>query len=466
MSLNTFAYSGQIRRFLIQFIRVMSHFQVEIGPDRTGNTSLQQVPVIYGDPSRQGATILQGNTENALPPVPCMACYIAAFDYDRGRVQEPYHVSKLNIRQRDYNSTTDEWGHAHGDSFTVERLMPVPYKLTLKVDIWTSNTTQKLQIIEQMTPIFNPALEIQSTDNYIDWTSLSAIYLMSTVWTSRQVPAGAGGTIDIATLTFELPIWISLPAKVKQLGVIQKIIASVWDDSGNLSEDIINMPGQTLLAQRVITPMNYGLIYFGSTLKLFRPNNLVSETLDTVTISNEEVYSWKTLVDLYGKTLQNGITQIRLEQPNGSTVVGTVAYHPTDITQLLFTPINDTIPANTLQPVNAIIDPFNVPVDASYLGAAVGTRYMILNDIGSVDNIDAALAWHGSDGSDLVAKANDIIEFDGVRWFVSFAASSQPDVKYLTNIKSGLQFKWIPETKTWNKSVEGTYSPGEWTLVL
>jgi hypothetical protein len=91
---------------------------------------------------------------------------------------------------------------------------------------------------------------------------------------------------------------------------------------------------------------------------------------------------------------------------------------------------------------------------------------LILNDIGSMGNIDAAQAWHGSDGSDLVAKENDIIEFDGVKWFVAFTAAAEPDVKYTTNLKSGLQFKWMPDSQSWSKSVEGQYKEGDWTLVL
>ena len=85
-----------------------------------------------------------------------------------------------------------------------------------------------MQIIEQIAILFNPSLEIQSTDNYIDWTSLSLIQLTDVTWSSRTVPLGAEEPIDVATLTFEIPIWISPPAKIKRLGVIQKIINSIF----------------------------------------------------------------------------------------------------------------------------------------------------------------------------------------------------------------------------------------------
>jgi hypothetical protein len=133
---------------------------------------------------------------------------------------------------------------------------------------------------------------------------------------------------------------------------------------------------------------------------------------------------------------------------------------------LIFAPIADTIPANTLDPVNAIIDPFNVAVDATFLNASIGDRYLILHDIGDSGNLDPAKAWRGTDGSNLIAKANDIIEYDGIRWFVSFAASGNDTIKYFTNIKSGIQFKWVPDIKEWRRSIEGTYAPGAWSIIL
>jgi hypothetical protein len=260
------------------------------------------------------------------------------------------------------------------------------------------------------------------------------------------------------------------------MGVIEKIIASIYDAQGNLTEDILDYPAADLLAQRVITPMNYGVIYYSNMLQLYREDDLVIDTIDGTTAQVKDVYSWKTLVDLYGSYLKPGISEVRLEQPNGSTVVGTVAYHPSDATLLLFTPYTDTIPSNTLLAVNAIIDPFTMKVDGTNriidpvtnLPVTAGTRYLILNDIGSTGNDpgNEPIAWPNSTTTGLEAKANDIIEFDGTNWFVSFNAAAETTVKYCTNIKSGLQFKWLPETQEWNKSIEGKYTNGDWTIIL
>lgn len=462
----SFYYDGQIKRFLQQFIRIMSHFSVEFGQDRDGITALQQVPVYYGDSSRQVAQILQGNSENAMQATPAMAVYITGFQYDQKRTQEPFFVSKMNLRERSYDSNSDTWGQGQGDAYTIERMMPVPYKLTIKVDIWTSNTNQKLQLIEQISPLFNPAMEIQSTDNYVDWTSLSSIFLTDTSWSTRSVGSSTEDTIDIATLTFELPIWLSLPAKVKRLGVIEKIVASVFDSTGQLKDDISSLPLTTKIAQKVMTPMNYGVVYYNNSLQLYRPRNIVTETIDTITIQQQEANSWKMLTTVLGGDIKNGITQVYLNQPNGSSVVGTVSYHPTDPSLLLISTFVDTIPANNVSPVHAIIDPYTVNVDNVCLSAVTGDRYLILNDIGSEDNIESAIAWRGTDNVDLVAKANDIIEYNGSHWFVSLNSTEQVDIKYVTNLKTGIQFKWLPETQMWVKSVEGQYQPGQWTIIL
>jgi hypothetical protein len=158
-----------------------------------------------------------------------MTFYITALEYDRPRMQEPYFVSNIQVRQRTYDADTDTYETTQGNAFTIERLMPVPYKLTINLDIWTSNTNQKLQILEQILVLFNPALEIQSTDNYIDWTSMTVCNLERVNWSSRTIPIGTDNPIDVATLTFSIPIWISSPAKVKKLGVVERIVASIFD---------------------------------------------------------------------------------------------------------------------------------------------------------------------------------------------------------------------------------------------
>jgi hypothetical protein len=450
-----FFYDGQIRRFITQFIRLVSNFHVQFGKDRNGNISLQRVPVIYGDQSRQAAQILRGNTENSLSNVPAMAVYVSAFDYDRERVQEPFHVSKIQLRQQRYDPDTGNYDTEKSDSFTVERLMPVPYKLTLKVDIWTSNTEQKLQIIEQIATLFNPALEIQSTDNYIDWTSLSAVFLTGTNWDSRSIPAGGEEPISVATMTFELPIWISAPAKVQRLGVVYKILGSIYDTDGNLSNNLFD--DETYLGRRVISPYGYRVLFVDDKITLLKRSEISINDM-----APEATANWKDLIDHYGE-LRDGLSEIRLKHhSNDYEVVGHVSYNPLVDSQLIFNIDADTVPTNSLDPVDAIIDPFTVNVDQfDLLSPDIGTRYLILNPIGNSANAEAAIVWGDPE---FIANANDIIEYGNSGWSVAFDSQQETSTEYVTNLNTGTQYKWFEGS--WSKSVEGLYQEGEWSVVL
>ena len=602
MALQQFFYDQQIRRYIIQFIRMVSNFQVEFGKDRNGVTALQRVPVIYGDSSRQASSIIRQNSENSINAVPAMAVYVSQLQYDRDRLQNPSFVGKLNLRERYYDAATGEYSTQQGDTLTVERLMPVPYKLTLKLDIWTSNTEQKLQMLEQLCTLFNPALEIQSTDNYIDWTSITYVLLTDVSWSSRTIPVGTENPIDVATLTFELPIYISAPALVKKLGVVQKIIASIFDANGHINSESI-YDESNLLSRQYITPLQYGVIllnnevrlvrsdqsvqdefgtqiikqiandvsanthiilddtfgietdmvvsglsfrgngtitanttsnvvtgtntlfnsslYAGSTLyynavELGQVANVISNTRviltantssnvanvgynlynpissgncivlsvdgDTVTTSNlitanagarivfnGETYKhgvdepWRNLVNVYGN-LTNGSSQIKFELSDADEIVGTVAYNPVDDTVLLWTPDIDTLPSNTLAPINAIIDPYSSRPNRDLQDLVNGTRYLLVNDYISPDGEQPTYNWNGADDTPLEAYANDIIQYNGQHWIVSFDSRNTPEVNYVTNMTTGVQYRW--SSTTWSKSYEGFYEAGKWQLIL
>jgi len=453
----TYFYDRQIRRFLLQFIRIMSNFEVETGLNSAGNSALIRVPVVYGDPTRQAAQITGNNSETSLPPVPIMAAVVNELKYDRSRVQEPNFVSNMSIRQREIDPVTGQVKTVQGNGFTIERLMPVPYRLTMRLDIWTSNTEQKLQILEQILALYNPALEIQNTDNFVDWTSLSYVELIDTNWSSRSIPVNTENPIDIATLTFEIPIWISAPAKVKKLGVIERIIASIYESPLELESAIT--AGKLLNGQRqYITPLNYSVILLSGRVQVYSvPNSTTlpdAVDISTVGIGGGKLQNWASVINVFGK-LRNGISELHLSHTDSRPdIVGVISENPADPNELLFTIDGDTIPVNTLPPIDAIINP-QKSFPGGKLGVPIaGQRYLLL------DNINGAAAW----GTAFTAQGNDIIEFDGINWTVSFdsAATTGPD--YVTNINTGIQYKW--SSGTWVKSYDGEYPAGRWHLVL
>jgi hypothetical protein len=444
-------YDGQIRRYVGQLIRMLSGYKYQ---DGTGKQTI--IPVLYGDMSRQVASILNSNSENKMPSAPRIAVYISNVQLDRSRLADATHISKVHIREREklYDNAGTFLGYSQnqGSGYTVERLMPTPYKLTVKADIWSTNTDQKLQIMEQIMMMFNPSLELQTTDNFVDWTSLSVVELTDITFTSRQVPQGTESEIDIGTLTLETPIWISAPSKVKRLGVIHDIVMNIHDN-----EYTFETQETTTIGGFNIFVFNEGGNYYA---ELLDPSSIIQALPDI----GDELWkkyganlNWRLLLDQY-TNFKAGSSQLFLTQPNGNEVIGTVALNPIDETRLSITFDKDTYNTNTViegparstnnwGTVDAIVNPetYNpgTPVE--------GWRVLLLNDIP-----DATTAW-----SNFTAPANSIVEFDGVNW----SALTLPEgIVYTTNIRTGVQYKY--EAGEWTRAFEGEYSKGQWRLVV
>jgi len=482
-------YDGQVRRYLTQTMRVFSNFVVKYG-----DGTLHQVPVLYGDADRQVASIMRMNSENAVNSIPRISVYITGLELDRNRLADQTYVGKLNFRERDVNDGS--YTGAQGRNYTVERLMPTPFNLKMKCDIWTSSTDQKLQILEQVLVLFNPSLELQTTDNYIDWTSLTVLNLGDVVWGSKQVPVGTDTPIDVATLTLDTPIWISPPVKVKHLGVITKIITSLYSNNSNYPAGYIDGLGidptlQTdgnspsfsdLISSETVTVTGFKIQVYDNQATLLESTAGIVPPEPTLSIptATGTPQDWLSLFQLFTGQYVAGSSMLYLLQPNGTYVIGTIAVNPTNPTVLQVNWNPDTLTSNT-----GIDSTGKLETDAGYNASTsyrpnspgtfdaiinpqtytpnsptAGTRYLIIEDIGNASNTTPAVVW-----GNLVAHANDIIEYTGSAWHVIFNASQESDTMvWQTNIYTGVQYTW--NGVSWVKSFEGEYGAGQWKIVL
>ena len=480
-----FFYDGQIRRYITQIVRLMSNFAY-----KDGKGELKTIPVMYGDLTRPGAQRIRDNSENKIPSAPRMAVYVTSLEMDRSRTADATFVSKLHVRERAFDENNQEYLNIQGANYTVERLMPTPYTLGINVDIWSTNTDQKLQILEQILMLFNPSLEIQTTDNYVDWTSLTVLDLQGITFSSRGIPTGTESEIDIATLQFTTPIFISPPTKVKKLGVITKIITSIFNEqTGNIDLGL-SMPEMKAYSDEptdtaradINTPAD-GTV---DTSKVVRTD---ADAVIGTTISDWDIVvlnsivqivdkgvvgttNWRKVLDAYPGIYQAGISRILLERSDmNTTISGTFALNSLNENQIIVNWDADTIPTNTLingvinrGTVDYIVDPLTYNPTAAKVS---GLRLLILGNIGSASNIDGADAWKNSNSTDFVAEANDIIEWNGTQWNILFDASANSntvDLTYITNLNTGIQYKW--DGNAWLLSFEGEYRKGTWNLSL
>ena len=464
-----FFYDAQIRRFVLQFIRYFSQYQVEYGKDANGNMIYYTVPVRYADTNHHVAALLNNNSENTLRSIPMMVAYIDSLKYHREHIADPTFIEKRVIRERATDPLTGELKTYQKNVVTIERHMPVPYTLGLKLDILTKSMEHKLQLLEQIVPRFNPSMEIQNSDNYIDWTSLTYVTLSDLNFSSRSIPVGTDDPLDVCTISFELHMYITSPAKVKKLNAVTSVVATMYDPNGNLIQGIQDQINQ-IGSRQWFTPSGYDTIVFKDTISdrynvLLSKVNLDQGNTEVPTIINDPI-PWRSVINYIGE-ISNGVSQMAfVNEKDGDTVIGTISYHPTDETILMFTP--DHTPSNNLSPIDNIIDPLKAGPGINLPDAESGQRYLIVeNNIGNINNDPGnhPLAWRNFDGSPFYANANDIIQYDGSDWNVVFDSQNITSGEHVvTNLYSGIQLKWVDGQ--WQKSWEGLYKEGLWLLII
>lgn len=439
-------YDEQIKRYLIQLVRVFSNFQVKEIVD--GKPSYNRVPARYGDISRMVAHILRNNSENTVANAPQITISIQSIQPARDRIQEPFLVSTTQVAEREWDKQAGQYTSEQGNLYTTQRYMPVPYNMNIQVDIWTTNTDTKLQLLEQIFVIFNPGIQLQSNDNPLDWTSIFEVELSDINWSSRTLPAGVDENLDISTLTFFVPIWISPPAKVKRQTIIQRIVNDIHkvDNIGDLGFD--------------------GAYYdfFGSIQEdaqvIVAPKDLLIEVTNggaTLVNGAGVPQAWQDIIEMLGEV--RAVSKLELNiaseyENQDQLVIGSIVENPLDPNNLVFNVDRDTLPTNTLVNVDRIIDPRSSRPGTALPPQALGQRYLITEDI-----LATFTEWGG-----ISAKAEDIIEYNGSAWTVVFNSASHSSEEFITNTYSNDQYRWTGTQ--WISSWQGTYNPGYWRLIL
>jgi hypothetical protein len=260
------------------------------------------------------------------------------------------------------------------------------------------------------------------------------------------------------TWKFYMPIWLSTSSKLKKLGVVEKVIASIF--RGSALQDI--QDDDLLLGTRQkITPYGYQVLLLGNTLQLL-PNDQAfyppNSNLTLPSAPNTTLY-WSSYLNMYG-AIRPGISQIWLQNPYMDTeIVGTIVPDPLDDRLLIYSIDPDTLPQNTLDPVDGVVNPLAVGPGVGLPSPSNGTRYLIVEDMGSTTA--SSPAW-----GTVVANSNDIIQYDVIagQWEVVFDSAAATTVEYVTNLAANVQYRYTQST--WVKSYEGWYNEGDYSIVI
>lgn len=215
--INNYWYDAQLRSYLLQFIAIFQGLQVQTGKGECDEAQFISVPCVIGNKDRVVAALHTGNTDNRMFSLPTMSVYMTGLTLapERRKVQ-------AYVDQR----TTMKAGGVFPDDLTVvKRAMPVPYNMQLELSIWASNTQQMHQILEQVLVLFNPDIQIQKSDAPFDWTKLTKVELTD-IANEENYPSSQDKRMIIWTLTFDMPIYLSVPMGVKD-DLVRKIIIQI-----------------------------------------------------------------------------------------------------------------------------------------------------------------------------------------------------------------------------------------------
>lgn len=226
--MRTYFYNQQFRRYITQFMRIFNGLKVQSKVDRNSDliNDFINIPIHYGDMDKIVAQVLHGEGTFTPSKIPLMSCYLTGIELNPDIKKPKSHTEHIKVKKSGDRLPT-----------MVSRIMGVPYRAKMELNIYASNTDQMFQILEQILLIFNPYLTIQKSDNIFDWSYLTSVELI-TINNAQNVPAGTDQRVIIWTLEFQFDCWLNFPAK-EQSSIIEEIQETVFDDTYILSGDML-----------------------------------------------------------------------------------------------------------------------------------------------------------------------------------------------------------------------------------
>lgn len=407
-----FFYDDQFRRYINQFLRIFGSFSVRKGYDANGNPRLEQVPARYATDNRQVLHILKDNTENTMNVIPIISCSVANLNMFPENRRFPQFEETVQV-----NRSNPEEGS--NDAYTVTRYMPVPYMLDMTVDIWTSNMEQKLQLLEQILVLFNPTINLFTNQNAIDWTRLAYVTLTGTNWSSRTHPLGADEQIDVTSLSFEMPILLTPPAKVQHQQIIHTIInrlnmPDLEDINSGIgihewTKETFEKPRHTT-TYTIVTLNDYRL---GLTPVVDTENQFEAQLMNF----KESEVNWANQIFEYYGDIRTGTSFIRLLDAIDDTefLDGTIEFKEGDETTLIvtFEGEPDDTPGLT-RTINRVDPTQFVPssLDATSNDGDISNGILPKPEDGDRYLLTARITKDADWNSEIVFEKDDIIEFD------------------------------------------------------
>jgi hypothetical protein len=206
--LDTYFYDGQIRDYLIQFMAIFSGLKVKSGKNSNVDSSNDfiDVPVRYGNSSRIVDAILSENVQNKPLRLPVIAVNMLGLDL------APNRQKGIDVQQRDVVFPLG--GSLPNDLKVLYKQNAVPYDGLMEVAIYASNEYEHFQILEQILMVFNPTVQIQTSDMPSNFSRITQVELRSVEFATNY-PKLADKRVIVTNLNFVTWFYLTPPVAIK-----------------------------------------------------------------------------------------------------------------------------------------------------------------------------------------------------------------------------------------------------------
>ena len=217
-------YHKKIRNTVIAFGTIFNNVNIK-RLDSSGNPLQNiKVPLSYSPKEKFLARLdaqqdLTGDDSKVAITLPRMSFEITGYSYDATR--------KLNKNQKITKVTTNADTTKMNNQY-----MPVPYNVNFQLNVFTANSDDGLQIIEQILPYFQPDYTVTMIEDRTMDTKRDIPFILNSVDYSDDY---TGSLTNLRRITYTL----SFTAKVYLYGpistnaIIKKVSADLYSDTGS-----------------------------------------------------------------------------------------------------------------------------------------------------------------------------------------------------------------------------------------
>ena len=217
-------YHKKIRNTVIAFGTIFNNINIK-RLDSSGNPLQNiKIPLSYSPKEKFLARLdaqqdLTGDDSKVAITLPRMSFEITGYSYDATR--------KLNKNQKITKVTTNADTTKMNNQY-----MPVPYNVNFSLNVYTANSDDGLQIIEQILPFFQPDYTVTMIEDTTMDTKRDIPFILNSVdYEDSYTGSLTSLRRIIYTLQFTAKVYLYGP--ISTAAIIKKVSADLYSDTGS-----------------------------------------------------------------------------------------------------------------------------------------------------------------------------------------------------------------------------------------